>query len=89
MSEFRSLYSLRFADRQQVFRLGTGEEVTPGEGKEVLTCADPIAGHVYGDDPRSGGRNSDAARSAYARLSQTIEWLNFLRGLYDVFGRNI
>jgi hypothetical protein len=118
MSEFRSLYSLRFADRQQVFRMGTGEEVTPGGGKEVLTCQDPIGGHVYGTiyDPAApeaeqgssvrmmrqcqtqaeryaqlnaaSPSSSDTIR-ARAELSQTVEWLNFLRGLYDVFGRNI
>ena len=48
MSEFRSTYSLRFNDRLQVFRVGAGEEVTPGPGKQLLTCNDPIGGQVYG-----------------------------------------
>jgi hypothetical protein len=48
MAEFRSFYSLRFADRQLVFRVGSGEEVKAGEGAEVVTCADPIGGVVYG-----------------------------------------
>lgn len=118
MSEFRSLYSLRFADRQQVFRMGTGEEVTPGAGLEVASCADPVGGHVYGTirDPlvadrdegsalktiercqaeadayvalRDSAPNSSQTFQARARLSETVEWLNFLRGLYGVFGSNL
>ncbi|MBK6848380.1 MAG: zinc-dependent metalloprotease [Proteobacteria bacterium] len=47
MLELRSLYSLRFVDRQQVFRLGSGEQVTPAPGKDLLSCADPLGGHLY------------------------------------------
>ncbi|MBK8481817.1 MAG: zinc-dependent metalloprotease [Proteobacteria bacterium] len=47
MLELRSLYSLRFVDRQQVFRQGSGEQVTPAPGKELVSCADPLGGHLY------------------------------------------
>lgn len=117
MSEFRSLYSLKFADRQLVFRMGTGEEVTPGADKELITCADPVGGHVYGTlrDPAVTAQEGSAVETmkkcrtqaeayrvafaanptasetfrARAALADTVEWLNFLRGLYGVFGKNI
>lgn len=111
MGKFRALYSLRFVDRQQVFRLGSGDEVTPGEGKEVLTCQDPIGGHVYGaihDPTLVATRQPGAVRlmrlcqqqveaykanpesnEAQGELNDTIEWLNFMRGLYGVLGNNV
>ena len=48
MSDFRSNFSLRFTDRMQIFRMGTGEEVEPGPNHVVETCRDPIGGHEYG-----------------------------------------
>jgi hypothetical protein len=113
MGKFRALYSLRYVDRQQVFRLGSGDEVTPGEGKTIARCEDPIGGHVYGtvvDDPPAdaqdapGGaaeliRRCQAQVAAYkadpdsinrrSELEDTIEWLNFMRGLYGIFGHNV
>jgi hypothetical protein len=118
MSEFRSLYSLRFADRHQVFRVGSGDEVTPTPGMKVATCQDPVGGHIYGTvyDPTIKATNQTTAYTliskcqtladSYATLKQTapdtnsfftvrrdlndsVEWLNFLRGLYDLYGRNI
>jgi hypothetical protein len=81
MAEFRSLYSLRFADRQQVFRVGSGEQVTPGPGMQVVTCQDPIGGHIYGalHDPtlaadKVGGAVrliQQCAQQAQAFLAQT------------------
>ncbi len=47
MADFRSNYSLHFADRQQIFRLGSGEQIQPGEGRELVTCADPTSGAEY------------------------------------------
>jgi hypothetical protein len=117
MSEFRRLYSLHYADRQQVFRVGSGEEVTPGPGRTVLTCKDPITGHVYGtlyDATVKEGKQPGAVKlikkcqsevqsyenlqktapdttpfyRARNNLNSTIEWMNFMRGLYAVYGSN-
>ncbi|MFH1130883.1 MAG: zinc-dependent metalloprotease [Pseudomonadota bacterium] len=117
MAEFRSLYSLRYADRQQVFRVGSGEEVTPAPGKDLVTCQDPIGGHIYGaiDDPTISDEEKSGAvvlvnrcaqqvqtyedlklsapdttnfYNARAEMNDTIEWLNFMRGLYGYYGSN-
>ena len=115
MAEFRSLYSLRFPDRQQVFRVGTGDEVTPSDNKEVFTCQDPIGGHIYGTLREPGSTEGGAAAlidtcrtqvesylqleqsapesssfvSARSAMNDTLEWLNFHRGLYEIFGHNV
>jgi hypothetical protein len=117
MAEFRSLYSLRFADRQQVYRKGGGEDITPGPNVVEVTCTDPIGGVVYAalEDPtlsaeQQGGAvrllkkcqkqvqdylnlkatspGSNAFFNARSRMNDTIEWVNFMRGLYKVYGTN-
>ncbi len=110
MSEFRSSYSLVFADRQQIFRVGSGEEVTPADGMVLLTCQDPFRGHIYGtvydptwDESDKGpaikmiNKCNDLVTKFKATgnpttrywLEDTIEWLNVLRGMYEVFGSNV
>jgi hypothetical protein len=41
-------YNTRFNDQINVFRVGTDETITPGEGFEVVSFTDPISGHSYG-----------------------------------------
>ncbi|MCC6747551.1 MAG: zinc-dependent metalloprotease [Deltaproteobacteria bacterium] len=117
MSEFRSRYSLRFADRQMIFRVGTGEEVKAGEGHVQASCTDPVGGQIYGtlQDPSAPeaeqgtavqliarcrreaeayltakqGGNATATMRARSALNETIEWLNFLRSFYKVYGQNM
>jgi hypothetical protein len=48
MQSFQSNYSLHYVDQMQVFRLGGGEQVNPGEGYDLLTFQDPFTGHQYG-----------------------------------------
>ncbi len=47
MAFYSSSYSLHYVDQAQVFRLGNGEQVDPGDGYEVVSFTDPSTGHVY------------------------------------------
>ena len=55
-----SNYSTRFNDQINVFKLGTNEEISAGEGFEQVVFVDPISGDSYGalaeacDGPRGG-----------------------------------
>ncbi len=108
MLSFTSNYSLQFVDNNHIFRMGTGEEVVPGEGFEVVTCSDPILGHSYGAFARTElvPRQSTAYEmimecnelvdlyetdifnrpTRAGNLSNHIERMNMMRGLYNVFG---
>lgn len=41
-------YSTRYNDQLNVFRMGTDEELEPGEGFQVVEFTDPISGERYG-----------------------------------------
>jgi hypothetical protein len=43
-----SNYSTRYNDRLNVFKMGGDEELSPGDGFEVLTFTDPVSGDAYG-----------------------------------------
>jgi len=41
-------FSTRYNDQLNVFKLGTNETITPGEGFKVISFVDPIGGESYG-----------------------------------------
>ncbi|MCB9558385.1 MAG: zinc-dependent metalloprotease [Deltaproteobacteria bacterium] len=104
LAGFSSTYSLTYADRQQVFRIGKGGlsvQPDPGPNHELYTCTDPVGGHTYGTIiPKGSAKDTGAARmitkcneamagtSAFQQ-ADTVEWLNFMQGLYDIFGNNV
>jgi hypothetical protein len=47
MAYFSSNLNLSYAENNQVFRIGNGEQVSPGPGFAVVTCVDPFNGHTY------------------------------------------
>ncbi|MHB8873282.1 MAG: zinc-dependent metalloprotease [Myxococcaceae bacterium] len=47
MSNFNSYYDNKYATYNQVFRLGSGESVTPIAGFTVEQFSDPFGGHIY------------------------------------------
>ena len=57
-------YSTRYNDQLNVFKVGTAEEITPGEGFEVATFTDPFSGDVYGAivEQCQGGDEDTSAR---------------------------
>jgi hypothetical protein len=83
MAEFRSLYSLRFADRQMVYRKGSGEDVTPGPGMIEVVCQDPIGGHIYGaiEDASLPADQQGGAVKLLKRCQQQVQqYLNLTPG---------
>jgi hypothetical protein len=48
MAFFSSNYSLHYVDQGRVFRVGNGQQVTPGEGYELFSFTDPTTGLAYG-----------------------------------------
>jgi hypothetical protein len=45
---FRTNFSLAYLDQERIFRVGSGEELTAGDGFEAITFTDPATGIAYG-----------------------------------------
>jgi hypothetical protein len=54
MANFNSYYDNRYATGQQVFRLGSGEGLTPTAGFTVEQFSDPFGGYVYAALKKTG-----------------------------------
>ncbi|MBN1947580.1 MAG: zinc-dependent metalloprotease [Bradymonadales bacterium] len=117
--------SLHFVDQANIFRVGSGEHTTPGEGFETVEYCDhfSLGGECYGALMPEGSENPGLAaqmvlncielqdqwdaleleasgpitptrRSQIRDEQQDIAWqiqyiiedMNFVRGIYDVFG---
>ena len=101
MALFSANQSLHFQDQARIFRLGSGETLTPAEGYEVVTVCDPntFGGECYAalreegeDEPGLAVRlilqtqdMIDSGASA-GIIDRNIERMNMLRTLNDVFG---
>lgn len=82
MAFFSSNLDLGFADNNQIFRLGNGEQVTPNDGFELVTCNDPIRGHVYGALRNANVLTKSAAVQLVERCnSQAEAYLDARSGL--------
>ncbi|HYX90055.1 MAG TPA: zinc-dependent metalloprotease [Myxococcaceae bacterium] len=71
MAYFNANLELDFARQNQVFRLGSGENVTPAAGYEVVTFADPFGGgYSYAAIQKSGTTDPAAAPFEILQASQ-------------------
>jgi hypothetical protein len=61
MAFFTSSFSLHFPDQAQIFRLGSGEAVQPGQGYQLDQFTDPTTGHAYGAFVRTTGTTNTIA----------------------------
>ncbi len=75
MAFFTSNFSMDFPDQHKIFRLGSGESLTPADGFEVVEFQDTVRGHVY-----AALRDIDGPPSAAV---QEIETCNRLRAEAD------
>ena len=119
MQSFQSNFSLHYVDQMQVFRVGSGEQMSAGPEYEILTFSDPTTGHQYGTFRKKAGydeaagdfkpppvqmmeelnvtkarwltlsENDNERQRLEQQMNDRVESLNILRGLYEVFGKNI
>jgi hypothetical protein len=61
MAYFTDNYNQEYASFNQVFRLGSGETVTPANGYETVTFADPFGGSTYAALRRVGDTRPPSA----------------------------
>ncbi|MBI3184011.1 MAG: zinc-dependent metalloprotease [Myxococcales bacterium] len=61
MAYFTENFNQEFASYNQVFRLGSGEQLTPAAGYEVEQFADPFGGYIYAALKQTGATKVTAA----------------------------
>ncbi len=102
MFGFTSLLDLDFAEQHRIFRLGTGREIQPAEGWELITFSNPFSGVQYGalHNPDAEKKtaavmmieqahdmeNRVAAGEPEWRLTQIVDWLEVMAGIADIYG---
>jgi hypothetical protein len=79
MAFFTASYNLHYADQAQIFRLGNGEAVTPGEGFRLESFTDPSTGHSYGCFVRTTGETNTLAAKLILRAKRLAEQIAQLR----------
>ena len=74
-----SSWSTRYNDRLNVYKIGTGETIDPGEGFELVTFTDPILGDTYGA-VREACETSTSARCEFGQTRDTAAVQMVVRG---------
>lgn len=79
MAFFTDLYNSEFAQWNKVYRLGSGEQLSPAPGFEVVTFDDPFGGYTYaalkqtaGVDQRAASRMIAIAKNTKAKWDQAV-----------------
>jgi hypothetical protein len=102
MLGFVTTLDLSFADQNKIFRLGSGESVTAGNGFELVTFENPFTGITYAalheidGEPTGAVRMVQKANAAKERwendeadsweVSRIVDWMEVQRGLSNIFG---
>ncbi len=76
MAFFTANFNLEFANFNQVFRLGSGDNLTPSAGFSVVTYEDPFGGgYIYAGLKRTGDTNPPAGAAMVERAaSYRTKW---------------
>ena len=79
-------WETRYNDQLNVFKMGTAEEITPGEGFERVTFTDPILGDSYGairEDCSAGvSGGSQGLCSPCEAMEDCVGYTGYIGGTY-------
>lgn len=72
MATFTSSYSLHYVDQGRVFKVGNGEQVTPGPGSELIQFTDPATNISYGALVPQGGTTNPGLGEQMVRKGMAL-----------------